>query len=87
VLGTFQDRVSQTICPSWFWTLILVISASSWVDGIIGMSHQCPASGHFASVTSQKVPRLRQVCKKSCDKPHLEIIWLVTGCIFQLETD
>jgi hypothetical protein len=29
--GFFQDRVSGTICPGWFWTLILLICfLSSW---------------------------------------------------------
>jgi hypothetical protein len=35
----FQDRVSCTICPGWFQTVILLISAS-WVARIIGVSHQ-----------------------------------------------
>jgi hypothetical protein len=38
----FQDRVSQTTCPAWLRTLIILISAS-WVDRIIGMRHQHPA--------------------------------------------
>jgi hypothetical protein len=35
----FWDRVLQTICPGWLWTMILLISAS-WVARITGMSHQ-----------------------------------------------
>jgi hypothetical protein len=39
--GYFWDGgVSQTICPGWLQTTILLISAS-WVARIIGMSHQC----------------------------------------------
>jgi hypothetical protein len=37
--GYFQDRVSQTICPGWLWTKILLISAS-WVARITDLSHQ-----------------------------------------------
>jgi hypothetical protein len=40
--GFLQDRVSQTICLAWFWTTILLISAS-WVGGITGMSSRHPA--------------------------------------------
>jgi hypothetical protein len=35
----FQDRVSQTICPGWLRTTILLISASC-VAKITGVSHQ-----------------------------------------------
>jgi hypothetical protein len=38
----FQDRVSRTVCPGWFQTTILLISAS-WVARITGMSHWRPA--------------------------------------------
>jgi hypothetical protein len=38
----FWDRVSQTFCPGWLWTLVLLISAS-WVAGITGVSHWCQA--------------------------------------------
>jgi hypothetical protein len=41
-VGFFWDRVSWTICPGWFQTTMLLISAS-WVARIIGMSHQHPA--------------------------------------------
>jgi hypothetical protein len=34
----FQDSVSQTICPGWLWTTILLISASG-VARITGVSH------------------------------------------------
>jgi hypothetical protein len=34
--------VPQTICLGWFWTVILLISAS-WVARITGLSHQRPA--------------------------------------------
>jgi hypothetical protein len=37
--GFFQDRVSQTICPVWLQTRILLISASQ-VARIKGVSHQ-----------------------------------------------
>jgi hypothetical protein len=37
--GFFQDRVSQTICPGWLQTTILLISAS-WVARIRGVSRQ-----------------------------------------------
>jgi hypothetical protein len=33
--GYFWDRVSQTICPGWTWTIILLISAS-WLAKITG---------------------------------------------------
>jgi hypothetical protein len=36
--GFFQDRVSWTICPSWLWTEILLISIS-WIARITGVSH------------------------------------------------
>jgi hypothetical protein len=42
VIGFFWDRVSQTVCPDWLQTEILLISAS-WVARITGVSHQCPA--------------------------------------------
>jgi hypothetical protein len=35
----FWARVSQTICPGWLGTPILLISAS-WVARITGLSHQ-----------------------------------------------
>jgi hypothetical protein len=44
--GVFQDRVLQTICPGWLWTMILLISAS-WVVRIIKMTHQRLASFTF----------------------------------------
>jgi hypothetical protein len=37
--GCFWDRVLQTICLGWLWTVILLIS-TSWVARIIGVSHQ-----------------------------------------------
>jgi hypothetical protein len=40
--GFFQDRVSQTICPGWLPTEILLISAS-WVAKIIGVSQRHPS--------------------------------------------
>jgi hypothetical protein len=40
--GSFWDRVSQTICPGWVRTTILLISASC-VARNIGMSHWCLA--------------------------------------------
>jgi hypothetical protein len=40
-VGCFQDRFSQTIYPSWPWTEILLISASS-VTRITGLSHKRP---------------------------------------------
>jgi hypothetical protein len=42
----FWDRVSQTVCLDWLWTVILLISAS-WVGRITGMSHWCPARFYF----------------------------------------
>jgi hypothetical protein len=39
----FQGRVSQTICPGWLWTIILLISASL-VAGIAGVNHWHPAA-------------------------------------------
>jgi hypothetical protein len=42
----FQDRVSQTLCPDWLWTAILLISAT-WIARIIGMSHRCPTRKKF----------------------------------------
>jgi hypothetical protein len=46
----FRDRVSQTICLGWLWTMILLISAS-WVARIIGIeplvpSYCCPFEPH-----------------------------------------
>jgi hypothetical protein len=38
--------VSQTVCPGWPWTTILLVSASQ-VTRIIGMSHWCPAPFFF----------------------------------------
>jgi hypothetical protein len=38
----FQDRVSQTICPGWLRTTVLLIAASQ-VARIIGVSHWHPA--------------------------------------------
>jgi hypothetical protein len=35
----FKDRVLQTTCPSWLWTIVLLIS-SSQVARIAGMNHQ-----------------------------------------------
>jgi hypothetical protein len=43
VMGSFQDRVSQTTFLDWLWTTILLISAS-WVTTITGVSHQHSAS-------------------------------------------
>jgi hypothetical protein len=42
VMVFFQNRFSQTICPGWLQTMILLIS---WVPRTSGMSHQHPA--HF----------------------------------------
>jgi hypothetical protein len=42
----FQNTVSQTICPGWLQTMILLISAS-WVARIIGLSHQHLADWQF----------------------------------------
>jgi hypothetical protein len=39
----WRDRGSQTICPGWPWTSILLISASQ-VARITSVSHQRPAS-------------------------------------------
>jgi hypothetical protein len=44
--GFFQDRVSQTICPHFLWTAILLLSASG-VARIIGFSYRCPAGVFF----------------------------------------
>jgi hypothetical protein len=35
----FWNRVSWTICSGWFWTPVLLISAS-WVVRVTGVSHQ-----------------------------------------------
>jgi hypothetical protein len=45
-VGYFQDRVSQTICPGWLWTIVLLISAS-WVARIMGVNHRCLAQKLF----------------------------------------
>jgi hypothetical protein len=45
----FWDTVSRTIFPSWFWTTILLTSAS-WVAGITGVSCQYWASICFLVV-------------------------------------
>jgi hypothetical protein len=42
----FQNIVSWTIFPGWFWTVILLISAS-WIVRITGMSHQWLAFLYF----------------------------------------
>jgi hypothetical protein len=42
VFEYFWGRVSWTICSSWLWTLMLLISAS-WVARITGVTHRCPA--------------------------------------------
>jgi hypothetical protein len=39
----FGDRVSQTICPGWHWTKILLTSAYK-VSWIVGVSHWHPAA-------------------------------------------
>jgi hypothetical protein len=44
--GYFRDRVSQTLCPGWLWTAILLISAF-WVARIAGVSHWCPSGLYF----------------------------------------
>jgi hypothetical protein len=41
--GYFWNRVSQTVCPGWLWTTILLIPAFQ-VARITGVSHQCLAS-------------------------------------------
>jgi hypothetical protein len=41
-VGYFWVKVSQTICLSWLWTMVLLISAF-WVARIMGMSHRCLA--------------------------------------------
>jgi hypothetical protein len=41
-VGYFWDRDLRIICLGWFWTMLLLISAS-WVARITGMSHWCPA--------------------------------------------
>jgi hypothetical protein len=38
----FWDRISQTICPGWLWTTVLLISAS-WIATITGVSQGHPA--------------------------------------------
>jgi hypothetical protein len=48
--GIFQDRVSWTICLDWFWTVILLISASC-VARITGVSHRYPAWNSFLSLS------------------------------------
>jgi hypothetical protein len=40
--GVFEIGSCATVCSGWLWTLILLISAS-WVAGITGVSHWCPA--------------------------------------------
>jgi hypothetical protein len=52
-VGYFQDWVLRTICPSWLWTAILLISAP-WIARITGMSHQCLAL--FSSISNAKIP-------------------------------
>jgi hypothetical protein len=46
--GILQHRVSQTICPGWLQTVILLISVTR-VDRITGMSH--PAPGYILTFT------------------------------------
>jgi hypothetical protein len=46
VMGFFQDRVLQTICPGWLPTVILLIFAF-WVARITGVSHWCLALTFF----------------------------------------
>jgi hypothetical protein len=43
-VGYFQDRVSQTICPCWLQTSILLMVSVSQVVRIRGKSHQYPAT-------------------------------------------
>jgi hypothetical protein len=52
--GSFWDRVSQTICPGWSQTEILLISAS-WVVRITGLSHQCLAIARYLLMCSGNV--------------------------------
>jgi hypothetical protein len=42
----FWDRASQTICPGWFRTVILLIFAS-WVARMTGVSHWCLEAALF----------------------------------------
>jgi hypothetical protein len=55
VMVVFQDRFSQTICPRWPQTMILLISAS-WVVRITGMSHRRPAA---SSIFKEKEESLK----------------------------
>jgi hypothetical protein len=59
--GYFRDRVSQTVCPGWLWTAILLISAS-WVVRITGMSHQHPA--HTEVLRTEKIWYMQPTLKK-----------------------
>jgi hypothetical protein len=47
--GFFQNRVSRTICPSWFWTAILLITTSQ-VARISGVTRWHP--GNYALLLS-----------------------------------
>jgi hypothetical protein len=66
VLGFFK-RVSETICPGWFWTMMLLISAS-WIARITGMSHQCLAreNGNLEIVWFCLSPRPRLTWNLLC---------------------
>jgi hypothetical protein len=55
-VGYFQDRVSQTTCLSWLWTLIFLISASR-VTRIADVSHQVPSQ-----ILSDSFPDIRGGC-------------------------
>jgi hypothetical protein len=52
----FQNRVLQTIFPDWLGNVILLISVS-WVAGITGGSHGCPAAHFRMWATGSSGPR------------------------------
>jgi hypothetical protein len=60
VMRFFWHRVSQTICPCWFQTMILLISVS-WVARITGVSHWRP-DDFYLLITSKVKYLLRFIC-------------------------
>jgi hypothetical protein len=66
----FWDRVFWTICPSWSWTTILLISAS-WVAGIRSMSHRAQPLPPFKQLLTGFILLFSYMCMKYFDHIHL----------------
>jgi hypothetical protein len=80
----FQDTVSQTICPGWLQTAILLIS-DCWVASIIGVSHWhlapvvCFEIDNF-TLTGLELSCLLSIWDYKCAPLHLTVSTFLT-CI------